>query len=100
MRDDKKIYCPHCDGDGVIQQGNSFFTCPQCIAASEFMMRVEIAIAEFVLDEKEDEAFELHTIYELLQNCPVLAVLEARHLEMPKKFVDEIIKVFDVKRLE
>ena len=64
------------------------------------MMRVEIAIAEFVLDEKEDEAFELHTIYELLQNCPVLAVLEARHLEMPKKFVDEIIKVFDVKRLE
>ena len=62
-------------------------------------MKVEVAIAQLVLDNKEEEAIELHTVYELLQDCPVLAVLEARELDFPKKFVDEIVRIFDVKKM-
>lgn len=67
--------------------------------AAELMMKVEVAIAQLVLDNKDDEAIELNTIYELLQDCPVLAVLEARELDFPKMFVDEIVRIFDVKKM-
>jgi len=94
-----KVYCPHCYGDGIIRENDSFYTCPYCVEAAGLMIKIEVAIAELVLDGKEEEAIELHKVYHLLQDCPVLAVLQARDLEFPKKFVDEIIRVFDVKRL-
>ena len=75
-------------------------TCPFCTQAAELMMRIEIAIAEMVIDDRDEEAMELHAVYDLLHDCPVLAVMQARDLDFPKKLVDEIIKVFDVKRLD
>ena len=94
-----KVYCQHCYGDGVIQDGDTFYTCPHCVEAAEFMMKIEVAIAQLVLDNKEEEATELHQVYDLLQDCPVLAVMEARELEFPKGFVDEIVRIFDVKKM-
>jgi len=103
MKEEKsnnKVYCSHCDGNGVIREGDTFYTCPFCTQATELMMRIEIAIAEMVMDGKDEEAMELHAVYDLLHDCPVLAVMQARDLDFPKKLVDEIIKVFDVKRLD
>ena len=95
-----KVYCEHCYGDGVIREGDAFYTCPYCGEAAELMLRIEIAIAHLVLDDKEDEAVDLHKVYDLLQDCPVLAVLQARELDFPKGFVDEIVRIFDIKKMD
>tara|TARA_R110000765_G_scaffold418917_1_gene522722 strand:+ start:78 stop:389 length:312 start_codon:yes stop_codon:yes gene_type:complete len=95
-----KVYCSHCNGDGIIREGDTFYTCPFCTQSAELMMKIEMAIAEMVIDGRDEDAMELHSVYDLLHDCPVLAVMQARELGFPKKLVDQIIKVFDVKRLE
>ena len=94
-----KVYCAYCFGDGVIRENDTFYTCPYCIEAAELMMKVEVAIAQLVLDDKEEEAIDLHKVYDLVHDCPVLAVLQARELDFPKRFVDEIVRIFDVKKM-
>ena len=95
-----KVYCAYCNGGGVIEDGSSFYTCPYCTEAAELMLKVEVAIAQLVLDDKEEQALELDMVYDLLQDCPVLAVLQARELGFPKGFVDEIVRIFDVKKID
>ena len=92
--------CIYCNGDGVISHGESIITCPHCGEIVAVLTNIEVAIAQLVLDGNEDDAYDLNTIYNLLQDCPVLAVLEAQEQDMPREFVDQIIEVFDVRKLE
>lgn len=96
---DLKLYCENCDGSGIVQEGDSFYSCPFCYIQNRFIEVVEVAIANLVLDKKEDEAEELNIIYELLHDCPMLATLEAEHQSRSKKFINRIKSTFNVKSL-
>ena len=94
-----KFKCDYCGGSGVIQEKNSFYSCPHCYLQHRFIEVIEVAIANLVLDKKEDEAEELNIIYELLYDCPLLAVLEAEYQGRSKKFINRIKSTFNVKPL-
>ena len=87
------IYCT----DGIIQEGNSFYMCPHCSKKREFLDSLEMTIAKFALDGREEEAIELHKIYELLQTSPVLAIMEAEHQEKCEKVIEYMKEIFEVK---
>ena len=95
----KILHCDSCDCSGIIEEGESFYSCPACYMQHRLVEVIEVAIANLVLDKKADEAEELGVIYDLLHDCPLLAYLEAEHQGRSRKFLKRIKSTFHVRPL-
>jgi len=92
-------FCIFCSDTGVVKDGNSFYTCPHCLEKEEYIGTLQITVANLLIEGFEEEAYELNSICNLLQDCPVLALAEAERQERPKEFLEKIMTVFGVKSL-
>ena len=47
----KILHCDSCDGSGIIEEGESFYSCPACYMQHRLVEVIEVAIANLVLDK-------------------------------------------------
>ena len=93
------MICGHCT-NGVISEGASYYTCPFCTKKRAFMDSVEYAIAILATEGDLEGARELSKIHDLLESCPMLAVMEAEHQGLAEEFLDSMKQAFEIRKME
>lgn len=93
------MICGHCT-NGVISEGASYYTCPFCVKKRTFIESVEYAIAILVAEDNLEGAKDLSKIHDLLESCPMLAVMEAEHQGLSNEFLDSMKQAFEIRKME
>jgi hypothetical protein len=93
------MICGHCI-DGLVAEGNSYYTCTYCYEKRALIEDIELSIAILVSRDEIFEAKELAKIHDLLESSPILALMEAEHQKLSGFFIEKMIKVFNIKRIQ
>lgn len=89
--------CPRCGGRGVVPQGSSYISCPECLTPEKFLKAIEKAIRECKHEQKKDKLAALEAVQSFLPEYPVMALLEAEAHNLNPKFVSMMQHSFAVR---
>ena len=89
--------CPRCGGRGVVSQGDSYISCPECLTPEKFLKAIDKAIRECKHENKKEKLAALEAVKSFLPEYPVMALLEAEARNLNPKFVRMLQQSFGVR---